>query len=81
MKVLQDSLVSSSRKDILSTSVTCEMIKALIHCYAWQLVYSNDLIYTYEIFHIPSIDDKFHLAHYFVKQAIQSKRQLVSTYE
>ena len=56
--VLNDYLVFGSCKDILNANVTYIMIAIPKHWYAWQSVYSHDVIDTNENFHFRDIGKK-----------------------
>ena len=56
--VLSDDLVSRSCKNILNANVTYKMIAISKHWYAWQLVYSHNVIDTNDNFHFLGIGEK-----------------------
>ena len=56
--VLQDYLVSCSRKDILNANVTYKIIAIPKHWYAWQLVNKHDVIDTNDNFYFLGIGEK-----------------------
>ena len=56
--VLEDYLISCSRKDILKANFTYKMIANPKHWYAWQLVYSHDVIGTNNNFYFLGVDEK-----------------------